>query len=301
MAEATEAVLAGPAPPQRLRAALKNGRVLFGGSVLAALVVLAAGAPLIAPHDPLSQDLISSFLPPSWAPGGEADYLLGTDSLGRDILSRLIYGAQIALTVAVVASFFAALIGTFLGLLAGYYGGWVDWLISRLVEIWMAFPAVLLSIVLVAVIGTGLHSVIIAIAVIDWTRFCRVVRAETMVQRRQDYVASAVTIGLGRRRTLFEEILPNIVPLLLVLFTLEMGIAIIVEAILSFVGLSVEANVPAWGVMIADARNYMYQSVWSLILPVLAIFITVLGFNLLGDGLRRTLDPRLLQDKRVEA
>jgi len=291
MADATEAVLAGPAPPRRLRAALMNGRVLFGGGVLAALVVLAVGAPFIAPRDPLSQDLISSFLPPSWAPGGEADYLLGTDSLGRDILSRLIYGAQIALTVAVVASFFAGLIGTFLGLLAGYYGGWVDWLISRLVETWMAFPAVLLSIVLVAVIGTGLHSVIIAIAVIDWTRFCRVVRAETMVQRRQDYVASAVTIGLSRRRTLFAEILPNIVPLLLVLFTLEMGIAIIVEAILSFVGLSVASDTATWGGLIQEGRLYINQVPWLMVLPMICIILSVLGLNALGDGLRSSLDP----------
>jgi len=291
MAEATEAVLAGPAPQRRLRTALKNGRVLFGGTVLAALVVLAAGAPLIAPHDPLSQDLISSFLPPSWAPGGEAEYLLGTDSLGRDILSRLIFGAQIALTVAVVASFFAALIGTFLGLLAGYYGGWVDWLISRLVEIWMAFPAVLLSIVLVAVIGTGLHSVIVAIAVIDWTRFCRVVRAETMVQRRQDYVASAVTIGLSRRRTLFAEILPNVVPLLIVLFTLEMGIAIIVEAILSFVGLSVSSDTATWGGLIQEGRLYINQVPWLMVLPMICIILSVLGLNALGDGLRASLDP----------
>jgi peptide/nickel transport system permease protein len=298
MVEASEVVAetprpagAGPAPARLWRAALGNARVLFGGAVLLALIILAVGAPLWAPHDPLAQDLISSFLPPSWAPGGEAEYLLGTDSLGRDILSRLIYGAQIALTVAVVASFFAALIGTVLGLLAGYYGGWVDWLISRLVEIWMAFPAVLLSIVLVAVIGTGLHSVIIAIAVIDWTRFCRVVRAETMVQGRQDYVASAVTIGLSRRRTLFAEILPNIVPLLIVLFTLEMGIAIIVEAILSFVGLSVSSDTATWGGLIQEGRLYINQVPWLMVLPMVCIILSVLGLNALGDGLRASLDP----------
>ncbi|HEX7006597.1 MAG TPA: ABC transporter permease [Alphaproteobacteria bacterium] len=291
MPESGEAVLVGPAPQRRLRAALANARVLFGGSVLAALLVLAFGAPFIAPHDPLAQDLISSFLPPAWSPDGDAAYLLGTDSLGRDILSRLIYGARIALTVAVVASALAGLIGTILGLLAGYYGGWVDWLISRLVEIWMAFPAVLLSIVLVAVIGTGLHSVIIAIAVIDWTRFCRVVRAETMVQCRQDYVASAVTIGLGRRRTLIEEILPNIVPLLLVLFTLEMGIAIIVEAILSFVGLSVSSDTATWGGLIQEGRLYINQVPWLMVLPMICIILSVLGLNALGDGLRASLDP----------
>jgi peptide/nickel transport system permease protein len=217
-----------------LRTALKsNPRVVFGSTVLLAMIALAALAPWLAPHDPLDQDLINTLLPPAWL-GGERGFLLGTDSLGRDILSRLIYGARVALTVAVVAALLAGLLGSVLGLLAGYFGGWVDTLISRVVDIWMSFPAVLLSIVLAAVLGAGLHTVVIAIVVIDWTRFCRVVRSEVLVQREQDYVASAVTIGLAPGRILFGEVLPNVVPLLLTLFTLEMGIAIVVEAILSF-------------------------------------------------------------------
>lgn len=267
-----------------------NGRVLFGGGVIAVLVVVAVAAPLIAPHDPLQQDLLDSLLPPVWA-GGDERYLLGTDGLGRDILSRLIFGARVALTVAVVAASLAALLGTMLGLMAGYFGRGVDTVISRLVDIWMAFPPVLLSIVLVAVIGAGIKSVIIAIVIVDWTRFCRVVRAEVLVQREQDYVTSAVTIGLSRWRILFGEILPNLAPVLLVLVTLEMGIAVIVEAILSFVGLSISSDFPTWGGLIQEGRQYVHQSWWIMALPVACIIIVVLAFNALGDGLRNALDP----------
>lgn len=273
------------------RRLLSNRRVVLGGSVLLFFVLVAILAPLIAPHDPVEQDLMLQYIPPFWAEKAEAGYLFGTDNLGRDILSRLIYGTQVALFVAVAAALAAGVLGTTLGLLAGYFGGWVDTVISRLVDIWMAFPAVLLSIVLVAVMGTGLHSVIIAIAVIDWTRFCRVVRAETMAQKEQDYVASAVTIGLGRMRILWREILPNVMPLLIVLFTLEMGIAIIVEAILSYVNLSISSDFPTWGSMIADGRKYVNQAPWLMILPIIAIITIVLALNALGDGLKDTIDP----------
>lgn len=267
-----------------------NRRVLFGSAVLLALVALAVLARWLAPHDPLEQDLINTLLRPAWL-GGERAFPLGTDSLGRDILSRLIYGARVALTVAIVAALLAGLLGTVLGLLAGYLGGWVDTLISRLVDIWMSFPAVLLSIVLAAVLGAGLHTVVIAIVVIDWTRFCRVVRSEVLVQREQDYVASAITIGLTPGRILFSEVLPNVAPLLLTLFTLEMGIAIVVEAILSFVGLSVASGAATWGGMIADGRQYVNQAWWLMALPMLCVIIAVLGMNALGDGLREVVDP----------
>jgi dipeptide transport system permease protein len=270
-----------------------GGRLVFGVVVVLALVVAAVAAPWLAPHDPLDQDLLSALLPPAWTSGGDAAYLLGTDGLGRDILSRLIYGARVALTVAVVAASLTALLGTALGLLAGLFGGWVDMVVSRLVDIWMAFPPVLLSIVLVAVIGAGLHAVIIAIVVIDWTRFCRVVRAETLVQKEQDYVASAVTIGLNRWRILLREILPNVLPLLIVLLTLEMGIAVIVEAILSFVGLSISSDAPSWGGMIAEGRTTVHQAWWLMALPVACLVVVVLGLNMLGDGLRQRLDPVL--------
>jgi peptide/nickel transport system permease protein len=185
------------------------------------------------------------------------------------------------------------IIGTVLGLLAGYLGGLADIVISRLIDVWTSFPPVLLSIILVALIGTGLFSVIFAIIVIDWTRFARVVRAETLKQRHMDYVDSAIVSGLKPLAILFREIMPNVLPLVLVLLTLEMGIAVIVEAILSFVGLSLSSDAPTWGGMIAEGRQVINQAPWILGLPMLAILATVLGLNLLGDGLKAELDPVL--------
>ena len=291
MAEAAAVPGAAPLAAGAARRMLANPRVALGGAVLVFFALAAIFAPLLAPHDPVEQDLLLQYVSPFWSDKAEAGYPFGTDNLGRDILSRLVYGARIALFVAVAAAAAAGLLGTVLGLLAGYFGGWTDTVISRLVEIWMAFPAVLLSIVLVAVMGTGLHSVIIAIAVIDWTRFCRVVRAETMAQKQQDYVASAVTVGLGRARILWREILPNVLPLLIVLFTLEMGIAVIVETILSYVNLSLASDFPTWGSMISDGRKYVNQAPWLMILPILCVIALVLALNALGDGLKDALDP----------
>jgi peptide/nickel transport system permease protein len=271
------------------RALLGNARVVFGLAVVALLAVMALGAPWLAPFDPAEQDLLNTFAKPFWVQGGSG-FPLGTDSLGRDLLSRLIYSARAALTVASVAALLAGLLGTVLGLVAGYFGGRLDALISRLVEIWMSFPSVLLCIVLAAFLGAGLHTVVIAIIVIDWTRFCRVVRAEVLVQREHDYVASALAIGLSPRQILLKEILPNVMPLLLTLFTLEMGIAIVVEAILSFVGLS-STGIPTWGSIIQEGRLYVHQAWWLMALPTLCIIVAVLGLNALGDGLRQILDP----------
>jgi peptide/nickel transport system permease protein len=270
-----------------------HARVWLGGGVLLLVLVCAVFARWLAPHDPLEQDLLTASLPPAWDAQGDAAHWFGTDSLGRDILSRLIYGARPAMIVALAGASLAALIGTLLGLWSGFHGGWVDTVVSRLVDVWMSFPAVLLSIVLVAVIGTGLKSVVLAIAIIDWTRFCRVVRAETQTQARADYVTSARTMGQSNAHTLWREVLPNVVPLLLTLFTLEMGIAVVVEAILSFVGLSVSSDMPTWGGLVQEGRLYVNQTPWLLGLPVAAIAVTVLACNALGDGLREALDPLL--------
>lgn len=272
-------------------ALLRSPRVLFGGTVLLLLAICAIAAPWLAPRDPVEQDLLYFFLPPFWDALADPLFPLGSDSLGRDILSRLIYGARVAMIVAVVAASLACLLGTALGLAAGYYGGKVDMAISRLVDIWMAFPPVLLSVVLVAVIGAGLPAVIIAIVVVDWTRFCRVVRAEVMVQRSQDYVTAARTMGLAGWRIMLGEVLPNVLPLLIVLLTLEMGIAVVVEAILSFVGLSVSGDAPTWGGMIAEGRTNVHQAWWLMALPIGCIVVTVIALNMLGDGLRAALDP----------
>ncbi len=276
-----------------LPAWMRSARVLIGLAAAVLVGLAALFAPLIAPHDPNEQNLIATLLPPAWLPGGEVEFPLGTDSLGRDVLSRLIYGARVAMTVAVVASLGAMLLGGALAHIAGYFGGKTDWLIGRVVDMWMSFPPVILSLILMVGLGTGLRNVILAIILVDWTRFCRVLRSEVLVVRRRDYVTAARLIGFTHWRTITREILPATVPLLITLMSLEMGIAVIVEAILSFVGMSVSAQTPAWGQMIADARQYIYQSSWNLIFPILAIFITVFAFNLLGDGLRRTLDVRL--------
>lgn len=278
-----------------LRRMLRSGRVVVGGAILAVLLLCAAAAPLIAPFDPNEQNLLNALKGPVWTGTAVENHWLGTDSLGRDTLSRLIYGTRVALFVAVCAAAGAMLIGTTLALLAGYFGGIVDWAISRAVDLWMSFPPVVLSLILIVGFGVGIANVILAIVLVDWTRFCRVVRSEVLVIRRRDYVDAALLSGFSHARTILREILPAAAPLIITLMSLEMGIAVIVEAILSFVGMSVEAGIPAWGVMIADARNYMYQSAWGLVLPIAAVVLTVLGFNLLGDGLRRTLDARLQQ------
>lgn len=283
----------------RLPPALRSGRVLFGLAILIVLVGAAILAPWLAPHDPNEQNLIATLLPPAWLDGGDAAFPLGTDSLGRCVLSRLIYGARVAVTVASIAAFGAALVGTLLAHVAGYAGGRIDWAISRVVDVWLSFPPVVLSLVLMVGLGTGIRNVILAIVLVDWTRFCRVLRSEVMVITRRDYVAAARLIGFSHWRIVTHEILPGTVPLLLTVISLEMGIAVIVEAVLSFVGMSVGSETPAWGQMIADARQSLYDAPWNLVFPILAIFLAVLGFNTLGDGLRRTLDVRLTETSRA--
>lgn len=268
-------------------------RLWLSGLWLALVAVAALLAPWIAPKDPLMQDLFLGRMPPFWMAGSEPGFWLGTDSLGRDVLSRIIHGAQVALTVALVAGTLTALIGAALGLMAGFLRGWVDLVISRMIDIWMAFPPVLFSILLIAVLGPGLISIIIAIVVIDWTRFARVVRAESMTQGAMDYVASARVAGRGRIGTMVVEILPNVLPTITVLLTMEMGIAVIVEAILSFVNLSISTDDPTWGGMIAEGRASVHQAWWVLVFPLVTLFLTVLAFSQLGEGLKDRFDPVL--------
>jgi len=279
-----------PAAP-RARARRLNPRLWLSAGWILLLVLAALSAPWLAPHDPLAQDLLLERLPPIGFDGYEAGYWLGTDSLGRDVLSRLIYGARIALVVAVAAAFAACLFGSVLGLLAGFYGGWTDRGVSRGVDVWMAFPPVLFAVLLVAVMGPGLISVIVAIAIIDWTRFARVIRAETLVQSRMDYVQSARVGGASRRRILASEILPNVLPTIVALLALEMGVAIIVEAILSFVNLSISSDDPTWGGMIAEGRASLHFAWWVLVFPLLVLFLSVLSFTQLGEGLKDQFDP----------
>jgi peptide/nickel transport system permease protein len=278
------------AAPHRRR----SWRLILSSSWLVLVLVAALFAPFLSPHDPLAQDLMLEKLPPFWVAGAERGHYLGTDGLGRDVLSRLIHACRVALIVAFAAGLPTCLIGSTLGLIAGFFGGWADRIISRIVDVWMSFPPVLFSILLIAVLGAKLSSVIIAIVVIDWTRFCRVVRAEAMQQRRMDYIDSARVVGLTSFQTMLRELLPNVLPAIIVLLSLEMGIAVVVEAILSFVNLSISTDDPTWGSMIAEGRGAIHQAWWILVFPFIALFLTVLAFSQFGEGLKDRFDPVLL-------
>jgi len=285
--------MAGPAVRS-----LRSPRVLIALAMIAGIASCAVFAGAIAPHGPGEQNLLAILTPPAWTVGGDSNYPLGTDSLGRDVLSRLIYGARTAMIVAFFAPLGAMIIGSILAHISGYFGGVVDWIIGRMVDVWMSFPPVILSLILMVGLGVGISKVILAIVLVDWTRFCRVLRSEVLIVTRHDYVAAARLLGFTHWQTIVREVLPATLPLLITLVSVEMAIAVVVEAILSFVGLGVGADQPAWGQMIADARQYVYQSPWNLLLPIFAIFLTVTAFNLLGDGLRRTLDVRLAEAGR---
>ena len=276
-----------------LRQLARQPRVLVGGGILLVVALAALLAPWVAPHDPLEQDLLHMLAPPLWAPDGDKAFPLGTDSLGRCVLSRVIYGSRVALVVAIVSALGSMLLGSTLALIGGYFGGRIDRGISYVVDLWMSFPPVVLSLILLVGLGTGVDKVILAVVLVDWTRFCRVVRADVLVTRRRDYVLAAQLMGFTHLRTLLREVLPTVVPLMITLFSIEMGVAIIVEATLSFIGLSVPPNITTWGQMLADARSDIQSALWVMLVPVCAIITTVLGCNLLGDGLRVALDPRL--------
>jgi dipeptide transport system permease protein len=269
-----------------------DAKLVFGAMVLGTLILVALFAPYLAPHDPMEQDLLNQYLPPAWYNGADPSYLLGTDNLGRDLLSRLIYGTRPALLVMALGASLSGLVGITLGVLAGYFGGVFNQIISRAIDIFMSFPPMLLTIVLVAVINPGLEAVIAAIVLVGWTRFCRVIRAEMLVLREQGFIRSAQAIASTNGRILYHEVLPNLIPVLTALFGLEMGRAIVVEAILSFVGFGA-SDLPTWGAIIADGRGALYQAWWIMAAPVATIVITVLGLNALGEGIRRSIDPVL--------
>lgn len=281
-------------PMPRALSMLAEPRALFGVLVLLALLLVALAAPMLAPHLPNEQDLMSTLLPPMWVEGGVRSFPLGTDALGQCILSRLIYGARVTVIIATVAPLGAAALGCLMALVAGYCGGRVDWLILRVVDVWMSFPAIVLALVLMVALTPSLTNVIAAIVLADWTRFCRIIRSEVVVLRRREYVAAARIAGARHWQVIFRDIVPGILPMLISLISIEMGVAVVAEAILSFVGRSVQANVPTWGTMVADGLQNVFSSQWGLILPVLCIVVTVLATTMLGDGLRRSADPRLL-------
>lgn len=278
-----------------------DARVWVGGAILLGIVVVAALAPFLAPHDPNNQDLLRILVPPFWKEGADPEFLLGTDNLGRCVLSRLIYGARVAVVVGTVVPICTTLLGGSIALIAGYFGGWIDSLVTRLVSVWMSFPPVVLSLVLMVALTPGLRNVILATVLVDWTRFCRVTRGEILGIMKLDYVASARIAGASHVSVMLRDLLPGIFPIIVTLWGVEIGVAVVVESVLSFVGVSVEPHIPTWGVMIADGLANVFQEPWGLVFPMAAITLTVLGANMLADGLRMSLDPRLASRPGVQA
>jgi peptide/nickel transport system permease protein len=257
------------------------------------LVIPAALAPLVAPHDPLKGSLANRLKAPAWQEGGSLAYPLGTDKLGRDILSRIIYGARVSLAVSLVAILVGGALGTGLGLISGYFGRWIDSVIMRLVDISLSLPTILLALVLVAAVGPSFATVITVLVVLLWARYARLVRAETLGIKERDFIARARVAGASHVRIMVKYIFPNVVNSLVVLATLQVGYVILLESALSFLGAGLPRPTPAWGLMIADGRELIVTAWWVSMFPGLAIMLTVLALNLLGDWLRDHLDPKL--------
>jgi len=272
---------------------LKNRTGLAGLIIIAIFTFAALLAPVISPHDPVENALYDQLKPPVWKSGGATKNLLGTDDMGRDILSRLIYGARVSLTLGVVSVGIALIFGSMLGALAGYYKGWPDNLIMRFMDIILAFPHILLAIVIVAYLGPGLRNAMMAIGIINIPRFARIVRASVMEEYEKDYVTAARALGASNRRIIFNAILPNCLAPIIVQASLGFGAAILDAAGLSFLGLGAQPPIPEWGAMIAQGRAMILRAWWVMTFPGIAILLGVLGFNLFGDGLRDALDPRL--------
>lgn len=264
---------------------------LIGGIVIAGLIFTAVFAPYLAPKSPYEQNIGERLLPPSFLEGGSSTYFLGTDQLGRDLLSRLIYGSRISLVAGLSAVGLEVVIGVLLGLLAGYYGRWVDSVISFLLNVMVSFPFILLAMSLVAVLGPSLKNIIIALGSTGWPVFTRVTRVETMKLKERDFIHAAVSLGFSTRRILFRHILPNLLPSILVIATVEVSRAIILESLLSFLGLGIQPPTPSWGVMLAEGRDHMLLRWWLAAFPGAAIFLSALGINLLGDAMRDIVDP----------
>jgi len=266
---------------------------LAAGAVLVLIVASAVVAPWIAPHDPLAVDVRHRLAPPAWMEGGSAQNLLGTDQVGRDLLSRMIYGGRVSLVVGVSAVLLSSTIGVLLGLSAGYAGGRLDWTIMALVNVVLTFPFVLLALAVIAVLGPSLVNMIIVLGVAGWPIYARVVRAEAMSIGEREFVLAGRALGMSHLRIVFRQILPNLVSTIVVIATLQVAQVIILESFLSFLGLGIQPPTPAWGNMLGEGRLYMLNSWWIATFPGLAIFLTTLVINLLGNALRDWLDPHL--------
>ena len=276
-----------------LRELLANRTAVISIAIVVAVAAMALFAPWIAPHDPYEANLLRRLQPPVWLEGGEWAHPLGCDQLGRDILSRIVYGARVSMTIGLLVVAIAAVIGTTLGLLAGYLRGLVDVLIGRIVDTLLGFPYLIFAIGLMAAMGPGLANIVLALVLKEWVLTCRVARAETLAAREMDYVEAARALGASPVRIMLGEILPNILSPVLVVATFRMATIVILEASLSFLGLGVQPPVPSWGSMVADGRAFLLDAWWVATLPGVAIFVLVLAINLASQGLRDVFDPRL--------
>jgi peptide/nickel transport system permease protein len=264
---------------------------LIGTALMLALALVAVFAPLLAPHDPFIQSLSSRMRPPVWAQGGSWEYILGTDQNGRDYLSRLIYGARVSISIGLGAAAIGLVIGVTLGVIAGYFGGWVDHAVSFLLTAQLALPGLLLAMALVFIIGPSIWVVISIIGVLHWTYYLVVTRAATQRIRSLDFVAAAAASGATSRQIIWHEILPNLLSQIIVIFTFELGIAILAEASLSFLGVGIQPPTPSWGLMIAEGKQAMFFRPWLVVLPGMGLFVLVIAANLMGDGLRDITAP----------
>ncbi len=264
---------------------------IVGITIILLLVIMAIFAQQIAPYDPTAGALNDRLKPPFWQTGGSAAHLLGTDLLGRDTLSRLIYGARTSLSVAVIAILVAGTLGSALGIVAGFLGGWADVLIMRIADLGFSFPTILLAMVLVVLFGASFSNIILVISLVLWAEYARMARGETLKVKEMDYVALARVAGISRARIMLRHILPNVASSLIVLATLQVGVVIILESSLSFLGVGMPPPTPDWGAMIAEGRSYVVTAWWLSMVPGVAILLTVLSFNLLGDALTELLNP----------
>jgi len=261
--------------------------------VLLLIVAAAALAPWISPHDPLAVNIRHRLAPPAWMDGGSAQHLLGTDQVGRDLLSRMIYGGRVSLVVGVAAVLMSASIGVLLGLGAGYFGGRTDWTIMTGINVMLTFPFVLLALAVIAVLGPSLVNMILVLGVAGWPIYARAIRAETMAIREREFVLAGRALGMSHLRIVFRQVVPNLVSVIVVIATLQVAQVIVLESFLSFLGLGIQPPTPAWGNMLGEGRVYMLNSWWIATFPGLAIFLTTLVINLMGNALRDWLDPHL--------
>ncbi|MES1151930.1 MAG: ABC transporter permease subunit [Dongia sp.] len=281
-------------PRREVWLSLRANRGAMAALIIIALLILCAiFAPLIAPNSPIAQDVDQSLLPPAWDDGGSAQFLLGTDGLGRDILSRIIYGARYSLMIGLIVVTLSLAVGVVLGLASGFYRGTVDTLIMRLMDIILALPSLLLAIVIVVLLGAGLRNAMIAVAITNIPHYARLTRAAVLNELTKDYVVASRVAGAGTLRLMFKTVLPNCLAPLIVQSTLGISSAVLDAAALGFLNLGAQPPTPEWGTMLADARQYIERAYWTVTFPGLAILVTVLAFNLLGDGLRDALDPKL--------